>query len=456
MGVTELRIRAHGQVGHGGDVVVDGKTRANAEVEVENASLAPYSPAGTADVFARAKAGPDGRFSVVVPGGREGDQVKLRAAGNAVSVRLQNVEPKDGRAPIVRQQGLRLVDRGDGSFSFTNACRTDVVGEPKQILRIKNTRTHAFVDVTLDGDGRLPKGARVEGKPGDTFSIATTDGTHGTALKSPYGDVCAPTPGMTEGKVEPPGAAGVKARLMTSKEPLFRNGIPTKGSMSQGELGDCWLISAVDSIVARDPRIIKNLMHDNGDGTVTVTFHRYDRERARYVEDHVTVTKQLYVNSAGTPVYGQSNDGSWFAILEKAYAAWKGGYDAAESGYPYDAFEALLGKEGQHLDLDVASADDLWSALQKNPRAVMIGWTRVDSPSLHFANSGLVSDHGYAFYGREVVNGQRMVHVRNPWGSSPWAATHNTLGIKCLANGELLVPLDVVAKMFVGVGFAKP
>ncbi len=84
----------------------------------------------------------------------------------------------------------------------------------------------------------------------------------------------------------------------------------------------------------------------------------------------------------------------------------------------------------------------------------MVGWTRLDTPDLPFANSGLAQDHAYSVLGVERSGGARMVRVRNPWGQNGWAAPRSALGLKALDGGVLLVPLDVFAQRFLGVGAA--
>ena len=80
-------------------VIVEGKAEPGAVVTVENKSLAPFAPPGTADTFTRGEAGADGSFAIEVPAGREGDQLQLKAQSKGVlsvlGVRLQSVEAID-------------------------------------------------------------------------------------------------------------------------------------------------------------------------------------------------------------------------------------------------------------------------------------------------------------------------------------------------------------------------
>jgi hypothetical protein len=424
-------------------VVLEGKAAPHSEVVVENKSMAVFAPTETADTFVRTKAGEDGSFSVELPTAREGDRVVVKSGASAIGLRVANVESIDGRPPVVRQQGLRLVPANDG-FVFTQVCKSPTVGEPGQIFRLTNVRTREEVSFTLDDDGRLPKNARVGGQAGDAWSVSTSDGTHD--VTSGCGLLVAPSDAK-----EPAAAAQAKKSTFTLRDPLFTNG-PSAKSVKQGEIGDCWLVSACDAIATTKPERLRNMMKDNGDGTVTVTFKRFDQDASKYVDEHVTVTREVYGSS--TPVYGKSLTGeAWFPLLEKAYAQWKGGYDGIRSGYPFEAFEAILGAEGKHFDLDVGTPDAVWNRLLKQTRKgdAMVAWSRVDTPALSYSNTGLVGDHAYAVLGAEQRGEERIVRVRNPWNSNNWG---DQLKMTRLDGGILEMKLDVFMKYYAGYGAA--
>jgi hypothetical protein len=149
-------------------IVVEGVTKPGATIVVENKSIAPFAPNDTPDAFMRAKAGPDGKFRIELPGAHEGDQLQLRAESrgetlSAINVRLSEVAPVDGRIAVVRQQGLRLVPAPGGRFKFAFVSKSTVIGEPDQALQIKNKRSGDKVMFTLDNNGRLPANARIHG-----------------------------------------------------------------------------------------------------------------------------------------------------------------------------------------------------------------------------------------------------------------------------------------------------
>jgi hypothetical protein len=432
-------------------VVVEGTTAPNAPVVVENQSRATFAPLRTADVLVRTTADAAGRFRVAVPATHEGDHLRVRSAHSVVSIRVNNTAPVDGRPPVVHHQGLRLVPAGDGSFAFTHVRRSTVVGEPKQVVRFKNDRSGDVVDYVLDERGCLPTDARLRGRAGDVFRLATTDGVHNTKFKSGWEALVAPS--SSSSSQPPPLAehAGLKSQRLGG--PLCID-VPQPGTVQQGKIGDCWLVSAVDAIAAVNPQRLRALFRENDDGTVTFTLHRYDHQTRRRVTEDVTVTNSA-LNDGG-PVYGStSTNERWFALLEKAMAGFKGGYEAIVSGYPYEAFEALLGTPGKHHDFDVASPEAVWAALNSKKPQAMATWTRVESPTLSFAKTGLAADHAYAVFGTSERNGERFVTLRNPWGSnkSVWGGTRD--GIELQPNGLVSVPLGTFMRLFAALGTAS-
>lgn len=73
-----------------------------------------------------------------------------------------------------------------------------------------------------------------------------------------------------------------------SDVPLFDHE-PHVSDVKQGYIGDCFFLAAVSGMVSKDPQMIKDMMRDNGDGTVTVKLnkrmHVCDFQREMYWKD---------------------------------------------------------------------------------------------------------------------------------------------------------------------------
>lgn len=107
--------------------------------------------------------------------------------------------------------------------------------------------------------------------------------------------------------------------------PLFSHE-PTPDDIMQGKLGDCYFIAALCSVAANNPQIIRDMMKDNGDGTVTVRL--YDEKKDGKLEPmYITVEKSVPVINLRKADGSQSvedinaNGTLWVQILEKAFAA---------------------------------------------------------------------------------------------------------------------------------------
>jgi len=158
-----------------------------------------------------------------------------------------------------------------------------------------------------------------------------------------------------------------------NKHPKFlQNGISAT-DVVQGELGDCWLISAMSSLASRDNLLVggvENMDYDNmivdksiakscSEGVYPPIFHRY-RSRGIYVvrifKDfkwvYVVIDSRIPVNkTTGVPCFGRCKTEEeaaakdpmdaknihptefWVSLIEKAYAKMHGCYGNLISGY---------------------------------------------------------------------------------------------------------------------------
>ena len=89
-----------------------------------------------------------------------------------------------------------------------------------------------------------------------------------------------------------------------------------------------------------------NAVRTNRDGTYTVTFHERGPKETKTKPVEITIDGS-FATQRGRLEYAAARETKelWPQIFEKAYAQWKGGFDAIEGGMGATALEALTGQK---------------------------------------------------------------------------------------------------------------
>jgi hypothetical protein len=212
---------------------------------------------------------------------------------------------------------------------------------------------------------------------------------------------------------------------------------PSPTSAQQGTLGDCWLVASLAAVAATDPLFMLDLVTDNFDGTFTVhlvSSERYPGSGQPGDPADVTVDTQLLRSPTG-PLGVSTAQGTWAAVVERAFAEHAGGYPEIEGGLEWDAM-ATLGFTNRTDSSSWAppaptNADDTGSTFSfaEIDRALSRGdlvTTNVyttpygDTPEdfERLAAEGLPAMHAYTVLDTFEQNGTQYVVVRNPWGAA--------------------------------------
>lgn len=190
----------------------------------------------------------------------------------------------------------------------------------------------------------------------------------------------------------------------------------------QGSIANCYMVSAFSSLAHANPELIQKAITDHGDGTYSVRFFEKDAYGA-FKPVTVKVDSDLATEFGTTNKYGKARDTSeqWVTILEKAYAQWKGGYEAiGNGGRSGDVFEALTGKRANWTSTTYSSADRIYASITTAVaahRPVTAGTHGKDS-GVDYTGTGVYAWHAYTVLGAKEENGTKYIELRNPWGKS--------------------------------------
>lgn len=213
--------------------------------------------------------------------------------------------------------------------------------------------------------------------------------------------------------------------------------------LHQGQIGDCFLITAMGELARTEPLAIENMIIDNGNGTQSVRlFEASNGSLPNYGTSSfkavwVTVTDNFQstsVNNGSTQDVVNGVKEIWPQVLEQAIAQLNGGYSTiSNGGYPAIAMEELTGQRAYSYSASSVS------------QSLLTAWSNAnDMISLDTSSSNstynLVGNHAYMFEGLTVQNGTTYVKAGNPWGF----------------DQPSLIPVSALGSVFVQVDVGRP
>ncbi len=197
-----------------------------------------------------------------------------------------------------------------------------------------------------------------------------------------------------------------------SNDPLFASNGPTISDINQGDLGDCYLLSTLSSVVKTDPALIKKDIVADGGGIYTVTLGSGKGTQ-------ININANLPVFSDGSLAYAKlgNQNSLWVALYEKAFAQYQNtkanSYATINGGWMSEAFSAL-GLKSQTL-FSSTSATTLATTLATDLKAG--DFTTFGTVSTLAASSPLIAGHAYEVNSVQTdATGNTTVTLRNPWG----------------------------------------
>ena len=267
--------------------------------------------------------------------------------------------------------------------------------------------------------------------------------------------------------VERPGISLQNTGLYNTSGPNANE--PHLSDIHQGANGDCSFLASLGALAQNDPNAVKNMIHDNGNGTYTVTFHvqNDDFHGLWGVCGNSYTTRQVTISANDISrggALGQHDNGKqvmWPAVVEAAYAKVHEtkifGHDLSISdlsihrfginspgiggsgirglgindinsghsnvgNWPQTVLENLTGRDAQSynpLVFLIVEGAGLKSQFDSG-KLITVSTPESDGTQGGYDNGlnpyGLIGGHTYTVTNVYMKNGQEYVSLNNPWG----------------------------------------
>lgn len=216
--------------------------------------------------------------------------------------------------------------------------------------------------------------------------------------------------------------------------PLFEHP-PCVDDINQDTLGDCYLLATLISLINSPkygPEFIMNMMHDNGDGTVTVRMHKFDVDLSSV--DDIKNIRAVYCR-VKKGVARNSSSALWVQTIENAYARLGCNRNSIKQyEYPYnqrkyrnDKYNKKLNKIRQRNDLKGGASGYSFFALTGNIADnfdtdtecsdFIKNFNEGKAATINFKerNKFITNNHVYSIYNIFKKDNKQYITIINPW-----------------------------------------
>jgi Ca2+-binding RTX toxin-like protein len=368
----------------------------------------------------------------------------------------------DGNDTILGGNGTNVIDAGTGNNYVKGGLGTNNISA--------DGGNNTIVTINAQGNDVIDPGLGTNiiwMDPSDHVLAPTTRDTINavSSWSNPGADMTLngdriPDPLPTREDPNNPGVIISDQYQTITGQPLFSSQGPSYKDISQGQLGDCWLLCGFGTIANSNPNLIRQHVVDFMDGTYGVklgnSFYRVDNDLP------VAVSGDAHLQYTA---FGVQNS-LWVAILEKAYTYYRtanqgtygnisppNSYGRIEGGFTYDMFSSF-GLKANRLWFGQAAPSPTYgknTTMQQLSNTIR---TIVDNHlpgAVEFQStptgSILIPAHQYILLDYTIDPASGLVStvtLRNPWGIDGPYATPVLGNDSNFYDGVVTVPVSYV------------
>ena len=247
---------------------------------------------------------------------------------------------------------------------------------------------------------------------------------------------------------------------------LFSNGIAV-GDIIQGKLNDCYFLSAIGAL-CKFPKLLENLFlfkEKTKEHIYGIYFYINGIKKLVLIDDFLPcLSKKGYKNFT----MGQSVENEiWVSLIEKAFAKINGNYiRIGTGGSPHEVFDVCTEAYSEEIQVSYKNADELWNKLIDGFEKGFI-MTAGTGSNGYVEEVGLVSYHAYTVLGIYEINGEKVIRLRNPWGSGEFNGEWSDYSSKWTEDlkkkynyyekedGDFFIGFNDFLRYFIRIGIAK-
>lgn len=265
----------------------------------------------------------------------------------------------------------------------------------------------------------------------------------------------------------------------SSRWAVFNDPNPT--DIEQGLLGNCWFISAL-AVVAERPDLMEKLI-------ISKTYNHLGIYELRLCVDGIwesIVIDDFFPCHKRTKsmvfAIGRKNQ-LWVSLIEKGLAKIYGNYVQLRAGRTVEGLSTLTGAPTLYIDLEEGITNStnassvnhngmIWAQLLSSREAGFLmgcscGAGKRAPDEAEFRRVGLMPKHAYSILDVREIDNQRLLRLRNPWGSFIWlgewswdwpgwnAQRKSLVGRPWRQSGTFWIPFERFLQYFDSVDIAQ-